>query len=184
MAGRRERAGRGEAQEDRLRALVWRMSTGPIAEARTRPTSSTTSCRPSSSSSSSGRGASTAAASGRRRRRPRGGRGGDARAHLRARASQDGMDILDLGCGWGSLVAVARRAVPDAQDHRRLQLHTGSGSTSRPSAPRAGSTTSRSHRRRQRLTTPAAAVRPRGLGRDVRAHAQLEGAAAADRRPG
>ena len=31
------------------------------------------------------------------------GRGGDARAHLRARPGADGMRILDLGCGWGSL---------------------------------------------------------------------------------
>ena len=169
-----ERARRHGASE----AFVRRAARAPIALAGRRSrTSSTTRCRPSSSSSCSARGSSTSCCHwpdgveyARR------GRGGDARAHLRARRIEDGMEILDLGCGWGSLTLLARRAVSRGADPRGLELALCSA---RGSSPRRAARSERRgrHRRRQRLRARPP-LRPRRLGRDVRAHAELRGAAA------
>ena len=141
-----EREGGVEAQEDRLRSLVWHMSHGPILEVPERSASRTTSCPPSSSSSSSARGTSTRARSGRRCQRPRRGRGGDARLTCERAQIEDGMDILDLGCGWGSLslwlgeqypnARVTGIAISDAQrEHIEPSASSAASPTSRSSPP-------------------------------------------------
>ncbi len=49
----------------------------------------------------------------------------------------DGMDILDLGCGWGSFSLYAADALPDRTDHVSVQflvparLHRGTGKATR-----------------------------------------------------
>ena len=89
----------------------------------------------------------------------------------------DGQRVLELGCGWGSLTLWMAERYP-AADHRRLELapparvHRRGGRAARP-AERRGP-----HRRHERLRARPA-LRPRRLGRDVRAHAQLGGAASA-----
>ena len=35
----------------------------------------------------------------------------------------DGQDILELGCGWGSLSLFMAREISEGAHHRRLQLH-------------------------------------------------------------
>ena len=52
---------------------------------------------------------------------------GDAEAAMLALTAEraglaDGQDVLDLGCGWGSLSLWAARAVPAQPVHRGLEL--------------------------------------------------------------
>ena len=46
----------------------------------------------------------------------------------------DGQDILELGCGWGSLTLWMAERYPACAHHRRVQFAHCSASTSRPSA--------------------------------------------------
>ena len=115
-------------------------------------------------------------------RRPRRRRGGDARADLRARRDRrrNGHPRPRLRLGLAG--AVARRALPRRARRRPVQLagaaraHRGRARPPRVHEPRAR------HRRRQPVRARPR-LRPHRLDRDVRAHAQLEGAAAAHRRP-
>ena len=93
---------------------------------------------------------------------------------------EDGMTLLDLGCGWGSLTRWLAERYPRARIARRLQL-----------AAAARSASSRAARRTSRCVTADANVsrarpplRPDPLGRDARAHAQLRDAARHGSRPG
>ncbi len=88
----------------------------------------------------------------------------------------DGQAILELGCGWGSLTLWMAERYPAQPHHARCPIRTRSapGSSARPRA--AGCATSTCHRRHERLRDRAA-LRPRRVGRDVRAHAQLARAA-------
>ncbi len=88
----------------------------------------------------------------------------------------DGMTILDLGCGWGSLSFWLRERYPAstvvAVSNSRLQReHIEAEARRRGVDGAAGA-----HRRHERVRHRRA-VRPRRLGRDARAHAQLRGAA-------
>ena len=73
----------------------------------------------------------------------RGGRGRDARAHLPRAGLVDGQDVLDLGCGWGSLSCwIAERypscriiAVSNSAPQKRIHRHARASRTSR-SSPR------------------------------------------------
>ena len=85
---------------------------------------------------------------------------------------EDGMDVLDLGCGWGSLSRLDRRALPLVPDPRRLELGPAEGVHRRARAREPRGRDGRHQRVRDR-----APLRPGRLGRDVRAHAQLAGAA-------
>ena len=105
-------------------------------------------------------------------RRPR-GRGGEALAiTCTARELADGQTILELGCGWGSLTLyMAERyprasivAVSNSAPQRAYILRRGA-------APRPAKR--RCHHLRHEHLHDRAALRPRRLGRDVRAHAQL-----------
>ena len=123
---------------------------------------------------------STAAATGPGRRDARRGRGGDARAHVRARPElADGQAILDLGCGWGSLSLWIAERFPEA----RITAVSNSRRSASSSSARRGARLSNV----EVVTADVSeleldrALRPRRLDRDVRAHAQLRGAAAADR---
>src|SRR5215218_4784477 len=116
MRLRGERQGGVEAQEERLRSLVWHMSNGPIAE---RPDAANQqhyelpaeffslflgprhkySCGLWTSPTSTLEQAET-----------------DMLALTCERAEvQDGMDILDLGCGWGSLSLYLAERYPHAR---------------------------------------------------------------------
>ncbi len=84
----------------------------------------------------------------------------------------DGMEILDLGCGWGSLTLYAAERYPGA----RITAVSNSSVQREWIEARAPANVSVDHRRRER-PRPRAPLRSRRLGRDVRAHAQLRGAA-------
>ena len=90
---------------------------------------------------------------------------------------EDGQRILDLGCGWGSFTLYAAERYPRRADHGGVELAAAArmdrGARARE---RRGD-----HRRRERARARAP-LRPRRLGRDVRAHAQLRGADGAHRR--
>ena len=109
----------------------------------------------------------------RRRQRPDAGRGRGTCRDLRARrSSPTASDVLELGCGWGSLTPVDGGAVSREAASRRVQLaraaraHRGGG----------GAPGLAQHRRCSPPTSTAStrrALRPRRLGGDVRAPAQL-----------
>ena len=99
---------------------------------------------------------------------------------------KNGMRILELGCGWGSLSLWMAAHYPTREITVDLELgHPESDDRPRGRTPRARQP-DRDHRRRQRLRTGPRPrrLRPGRLGRDVRAHAELEGTDAADRAPG
>ena len=52
---------------------------------------------------------------------------------------EDGMSILDLGCGWGSLSLWLAEHYPNARVARGLQLGASACAGSKPSAIAAGS---------------------------------------------
>lgn len=84
----------------------------------------------------------------------------------------DGQRILELGCGWGSLTLWMAERYPNASitavsNSRPQRAHSGAVSRAR-AEQRAGD-----HCRRQRADPAIGRLRPRGLGGDVRAHAQL-----------
>ena len=93
---------------------------------------------------------------------------------------EDGMSVLDLGCGWGSLTLWVAERYP--------RCRVRAVSNSRPQAEFIRSIVARrglrsrrgGHRRYQRLRSRRP-VRPRRFGGDVRACAQLRAAARADR---
>jgi cyclopropane-fatty-acyl-phospholipid synthase len=111
-----EREGGVEAQEDRLRSLVWHMSHGPIAEVPEPageqhlelPAAFFTLFLGPRHKYSCGlwRGPDTTLA-----------RAEEAMLELTCERAQiaDGMDILDLGCGWGSLVLWLGERYPNAR---------------------------------------------------------------------
>ena len=88
----------------------------------TRRTSSTTSSRRSSSSSCSARVSSTARCywPRRRRRRWRRRRRRCSRSPAQRAGIADGMEILDLGCGWGSLSLWLAERYPGARGRSRV----------------------------------------------------------------
>jgi cyclopropane-fatty-acyl-phospholipid synthase len=108
---RSERAGGVEAQEDRLRSLVWHMSHGPIAERAEPPSEppaefvtlflgprhkySCTLWTPGIDDLATAEEAMLRLTC--------------ARAEI-----EDGMDVLDLGCGWGSLTLWVAEQYPNA----------------------------------------------------------------------
>ena len=93
---------------------------------------------------------------------------------------EDGMKILDLGCGWGSLSLWIAEHYPGLPGHRRLQLRAPGRLHSPPSkGARAGQ--HRSPDRRHEHLSDRPDLRPDRVGRDVRAHAQLLAAARARR---
>ncbi len=89
---------------------------------------------------------------------------------------EDGMTLLDLGCGWGSLSLWLAERYPSSQvvgvSNSRIQREF--------LEPRAPANLRDRHRRRERLGA-GPALRPRPLGRDARARAELRGAVRADR---
>jgi cyclopropane-fatty-acyl-phospholipid synthase len=105
-----------EAQEDRLRSLIWHMSHGPIAEVLERASEQQYELpaefftrflgpRLKYSSSFWGHGVTTLAEAE------------EAMLRLTCERAQieDGMDILDLGCGWGSLSLWLGEQYPNAR---------------------------------------------------------------------
>ena len=94
----------------------------------------------------------------------------------------DGQDILELGCGWGSLTLWMARALSERAHHRGVQLqrparlHRSALPRARP-GQRAGADPRREH-----ASTCRRRLRPLRLGRDVRAHAQLRQPAGPHRR--
>ena len=63
---------------------------------------------------------------------------GDARAHVRARGPADGMEVLDLGCGWGSLTLYAAERYPGARSppcRTRASSASGSRRVRPPTSP-------------------------------------------------
>ena len=116
----------------------------------------------------------------RRRRRPRSLRGRDAAPLRRAcpdpRRHAGARPRLRLGL----LLPLARRALPACAGAWRLELetparfHPGARAPPRPREPR-------DRNGRRQLLRTRGAFRPRRVRRDVRAHAQLAGAAGADR---
>ena len=85
----------------------------------------------------------------------------------------DGQDILELGCGWGSLSLWMAEHYPERRASPRSPTPPPSAPTSRPRRRSAASPTcSVDHRRHERLRHRRR-VRPRRLGGDVRAHGQL-----------
>ena len=93
----------------------------------------------------------------------------------------DGQRVLDLGCGWGSLTLWMAERYPREPDHRGLELgepagvHPGRGGRARGLGNVEVVTAD------MNAFEPRRALRPRGLRRDVRAHAELRGPARADR---
>jgi cyclopropane-fatty-acyl-phospholipid synthase len=113
---RSEREGGVEAQEDRLRSLVWHMSHGPIAEVPERATEQQFELpadffvlflgpRHKYSCGLWSAGVNSLAESE------------EAMLRLTCERAQieDGMDILDLGCGWGSLCLWLGEQYPNAR---------------------------------------------------------------------
>jgi cyclopropane-fatty-acyl-phospholipid synthase len=113
---RSEREGGVEAQEDRLRSLVWHMSHGPIAEVPERASEQQLELpaefftlflgpRHKYSCGFWRSGADTLAQSE------------EAMLRLTCERAQieDGMDVLDLGCGWGSLSLWLGEQYPNAR---------------------------------------------------------------------
>ena len=177
---RSEREGGVEAQEDRLRSLVWHMSHGPIAEVPERsseqpdelPAAFFTlflgprhkySCGLWRSGVTEIAGAEEAMLEAHLRARPDRGRDGHPRPRVR----------LGRARRCGSASATRGRASPASRTRPRQREHIeGEASQARRHERRDR------HGRRQRLR-PRARGRPHRLGRAVRAHAQLEGVAAA-----
>ncbi len=90
----------------------------------------------------------------------------------------DGQDILELGCGWGSLTLWMAERYPECAHHRGVELARRSASTSRRSAASAACATSRcSPATSTSCELRRAQLRPLRVDRDVRAHAQLRRAA-------
>ena len=123
------------------------------------PTPSTTRCRRSSSPRCSARIASTAA-----RWWPAGVTDlGARRAARRSRATceraglADGQDVLELGCGWGSLTLWMAAALPGAAASPRCRTPTRSARTSKPRPGAAASPTSGDHRGHERVRRPPGA---------------------------
>ena len=185
-AGRASGRGRWREAASRRSRSGSRTGSRPCGAARSPsrrepPTSSTTRCRPTSSSSCSAGASSTPALCGRRepttstRPRRRCSRLTGERAGL-----ADGQRVLELGCGWGSLTLWAAERYPRSRitavsnSASPAGLHPGRGGAAGPRQRRGRD------RRHERLRA-AAGLRPRRVGRDVRAHAQLRGAARADR---
>ena len=175
-----EREGGVEAQEDRQRSLVWHMSHGPILEVPERDGRQNSELPAEffelflgprhKYSCALWRGGTTELAAAE-----------EAMLRLTCERAQieDGMDILDLGCGWGSLSLWLGEQYPNARvtgiaisDAQRA-AHRGRGRRARGR-----------QRRDRRLDAnsydPGRSVDRVRLDRDVRAHAQLEGAAAPD----
>ena len=175
----RRRARRGcaaSARRDRTEAFVERARAASRSreQVETGRTSSTTRCRPSSSELVLGpRLKYSSCLWPDRRRDARRGGGGDARADLRARrASRTGWTLLDLGCGWGSLTFWLAERYPTrailAVSNSRLQREF---IESRRGVPNVEVVTADAN-----VFEPGPPLRPRALGRDARAHAQLRGA--------
>ncbi len=84
----------------------------------------------------------------------------------------DGQSILELGCGWGSLVAVDGAAISACSNHRGVEfawaapLHRARGRNARPEKP------SCHHGGHERVRSRAP-VRSHRIGRNVRAHHEL-----------
>ena len=128
---RRERR-RGPARRRRSSS---RCAVGRSPSRSRRRTSSTTRCRRSSSGSCSARASSTRRASGptASRRSPQ---AEDAMLALTCERAgvEDGMTILDLGCGWGSLTLWLAERYPRSPDPRGLELARRSGQHDRVAA--------------------------------------------------
>ncbi|MCK7502541.1 MAG: hypothetical protein MZW92_81505 [Comamonadaceae bacterium] len=96
-------------------------------------------------------------------------------ADLRAgRAGATASDILELGCGWGSLTLWMAARYPDSARSRRCPTPHRSGEFIRGARrATAGSAQRRGRHRRHERLRHRAPLRPGGVGGDVRAHAQL-----------
>jgi cyclopropane-fatty-acyl-phospholipid synthase len=66
------------------------------------------------------------------------------RSAARAPACADGQDVLELGCGWGSLTLWIAAAIPGEPHHRRVELPFAAAATSASRRAHVGSPTSRS----------------------------------------
>ena len=86
------------------------------------------------------------------------------------------MTLLDLGCGWGSLTGWLAERYPAS----RIVAVSNSRVAARVIEARAPAER-RGRDRRREHARPRPPLRPDPLGRDARAHAQLRGAARADR---
>ncbi len=185
-AWRRRRAGTRTAKPA-LRRFVERMAAAELAPCRRPPTGSTTRCRPPSSSSCSAGTSSTASGlwepgvprpSTRPRRRCWTSPAQRADLARRPAGARAGLRLgQPLPSGWPTryprsrIIAVSNSG-PQGAFIRARAAERGL------SQPRGG------HRRHERASAAGrrCAVRPGGLGGDVRAHAQLAGAPAPDRR--
>ena len=98
---------------------------------------------------------------------------------------EDGMELLDLGCGWGSLTFWLAGALPDARACSPSRTRGTQRAFIRGEAEARGLA-----RRLEVVTADAnvfdtgAALRPRPLGRDAGAHAELRVALRAASAPG
>ena len=89
---------------------------------------------------------------------------------------EDGMEILDLGCGWGSLTGWLSERYPSARILAVSNSHAQRATIEAQRLPNVDVVTAGRERLRSRP-----AFRPRRLGRDDGAHPQLGGTATADR---
>ena len=148
-----------------------------------RPTSSTTRCPRSSSGSCSATGSSTAVAyyADEHTTLDEAEEAMLALTAERAGLCADGQDVLELGCGWGSLTLWMAEHFPASRILAVSRTPARSASRSSPTHGRGlGNVEVVTCDMNEFDDGPA--LRPRGLGRDVRAHAQLGGAALPRRR--
>ena len=182
---REERAQRRPSAMDRASrrsSRRWNPNPWPLPPGT--PTSSTTNSRPSSSPRCSGRTSSTRAASG-----PMASddlaQAEDRMLELTCERAgiEDGMDVLDLGCGWGSFSLWVARHYPGcrvlAVSNSRTQAEF-----IRARCAREGLDRGRGGDRRHERLRDRPPIRPGGVGGDVRAHAELGAALRAGGRAG
>ena len=153
----------------------WRRARSPNTPRPPMP--SITKCRRHSSPRCSARTANIRAASTRGRHR----RCGEAEEEALRQTVEhadlaDGQSVLELGCGWGSLSLWMARQFPSARHHRGVEFAQPARLYRAGRGGAGPGKSSRRHRRHERVRARAA-VRPHRLGRDVRAHDQLAGAA-------
>jgi len=84
----------------------------------------------------------------------------------------DGQQVLELGCGWGSLSLWMAERFPGEPHHGTVELALAAAAHRGPGGAARADESARGHLRHQRVRHRGS-LRPRRLGRDVRASAQL-----------